>query len=67
MTGPIKDPASAMTYLERAVKMDPANYMSHSLLGQAYRGVGRAEDASRETQTAQKIQGANEPKLETIK
>lgn len=62
-----QDPASAMTYLERAVKMDPANYMSHSLLGQAYRGVGRAEDASREMQTAQKIQGANEPKLETIK
>jgi tetratricopeptide (TPR) repeat protein len=61
-----QDPASAMTYLERAVKMDPANYMTHSLLGQAYRALGRAEDASRETQTAQRIQAANEPKLETL-
>jgi predicted Zn-dependent protease len=61
-----QDPASAMTYLERAVKMDPANYMTHSLLGQAYRGLARAEEASRETQTAQKIQAANEPKLETL-
>lgn len=61
-----QDPASAMTYLERAVKMDPENYMTHSLLGQAYRALGRAEDASRETQTAQKIQAANEPKLEAV-
>jgi tetratricopeptide (TPR) repeat protein len=61
-----QDPASAMTYLERAVKMDPANFMSHNLLGQAYRAVGRIEDASRETQIAQKIQSANEPKLETL-
>ncbi|CAN5504957.1 hypothetical protein BH10ACI4_BH10ACI4_10440 [soil metagenome] len=61
-----QDPASAVTYLERAVKMDPVNYMSHSLLGQAYRALGRAEDASRETQSAQKIQAANEPRLETL-
>jgi tetratricopeptide (TPR) repeat protein len=61
-----QDPASAMTYLERAVKMDPANSMTHSLQGQAYRALGRAEDASRETQTAQRIQAANEPKLETL-
>jgi tetratricopeptide (TPR) repeat protein len=61
-----QDPASAMMYLERAEKMDPGNYMTHSLLGQVYRSLGRAEDASRETQTAQKIQAANEPKLETV-
>ena len=62
-----QDPASAVMYLERAVKMDPTNYMTHSLLGQAYRAVGRPQDASRETQTAQKIQAANQPKLETLR
>jgi tetratricopeptide (TPR) repeat protein len=61
-----QDPASAMMYLERAEKMDPGNFITHSLLGQAYRSLGRAEDASRETQTSQKIQAAREPKLETV-
>lgn len=61
-----QDPASAMMYLERAEKMDPSNYMTHSLLGQAYRSLGRAEDASRENQISQKIQAASEPKLETV-
>jgi predicted Zn-dependent protease len=61
-----QDPASATMYLERAEKMDPDNYITHSLLGQAYRLLGRAEDASREIQTSQKIQAASEPKLETV-
>ena len=61
-----QDPASAEMYLERAEKMDPGNFMTHSLLGQAYRSLGRAEDASRETQISQKIQAANEPKLDTV-
>jgi predicted Zn-dependent protease len=53
-----QDPVSAATYLERAEKMDPANYMTHSLLGQAYRAMGRSEDATREAATAQKLQTA---------
>jgi len=61
-----QDPASATMYLERAEKMDPDNYITHSLLGQAYRLLGRAEDASREIQTSQKIQAASEPKFETV-
>lgn len=61
-----RNPVGAAAYLERAVKMDGANFMSHSLLGQAYRAMGRLEDASRETSVAQKIQAANEPKLEAI-
>jgi len=61
-----QDPASAMMYLERAEKMDSSNFITHSLLGQAYRSLGRLEDASRETQTSQKIQAASEPKLETV-
>src|SRR5579871_35974 len=61
-----QDPVGAVMYLERAEKMDPTNYMAHSLLGQAYRALGRTEDASRETQMAQKIQSASEPKIETV-
>jgi predicted Zn-dependent protease len=57
------DPIAAVTYLDRAAQMDPANYITHSLLGQAYRAMGRTEDASRETVTAQKLQTASEPKL----
>jgi predicted Zn-dependent protease len=59
------DPLGASTYLEHAEQMDPANYMTHSLLGQAYRAMGRREDAMRETDTAQKLQTASEPKLDT--
>jgi tetratricopeptide (TPR) repeat protein len=61
-----QDPASALMYLERAEKMDSSNYITHSLLGQAYRSLGRAEDASRENEISHKIQAANEPKLETL-
>jgi len=61
-----QDPANAMLYLERAEKMDPGNYMTHSLLGQAYRSLGRTEDATREIQISQKIQAASEPRLETV-
>ncbi len=58
------DPLAAATYLEHAVQLDPANYMSHSLLGQAYRSMGRRDEAKRETDTAQKLQASNQPKLE---
>jgi len=58
-----QDAASAAMYLERAEKMDPANYMTHSLLGQAYRAMGRTEEATHETETAEKLQSAA-PKLE---
>jgi tetratricopeptide (TPR) repeat protein len=62
-----QDPAGALMYLERAEKMDTSNYMTHNLLGQAYRSLGRADDASRETQISQKIQAASEPKMETVR
>ncbi|MDE3106367.1 MAG: tetratricopeptide repeat protein [Acidobacteriota bacterium] len=60
-----QDAVAAATYLERAVQMDPSNYMTHSLLGQAYRALGKQEEASREQHEAQRIQAANEPKLDT--
>ncbi len=62
-----QDPLAAATFLERAEQMDPANYMTHNLLGQAYRAMGRTADATRETETAQKIQAADEPKIQTLK
>ncbi len=62
-----QDPLGAATYLERARGMDPANYRTHSLLGQAYRALGRQEDASREVQTAQSLQAASEPKIESAR
>ena len=62
----LKEPVNAMMYLERANRMDSGNYITHSLLGQAYRMVGRTEDAAREAQISQKIQDANQPKLEAI-
>jgi tetratricopeptide (TPR) repeat protein len=61
-----QDPAGAVMYLERAEKMDPNNFMTHSLLGQAYRSLGRQQDASRETQISEKIQSANQPTLESV-
>ncbi len=60
------DAVAAATYLEHANQLDSANFMTHSLMGQAYRAMGRSEDASRETATAQKIQAASEPKIETM-
>jgi tetratricopeptide (TPR) repeat protein len=61
-----QNPVMAAMYLERAAHMDPGNSMTHSLLGQAYREVGRIEDAKREFQSAAQIQAANRPKLESI-
>ena len=57
------DAIAAATYLQRAEQMDPANFMTHSLLGQAYRMMGRPEDAARENDTAHTLQAASEPKV----
>jgi predicted Zn-dependent protease len=61
-----QSPSTALMYLERAETMDPGNYMTHSLLGQAYRALGRKEDAAKENHTAETIQAAGEPKLEKL-
>ncbi len=61
------DPAGAAMYLEHAAQMDNANYMTHNLLGQAYRAMGRSEDAKRETDLAQKLQVGTEPKIENAR
>ncbi len=55
----------AKMYLEHALEMDPKNYMAHYLLGQAYRALGRTEDAAREYHAAEQIQTASEPHSES--
>ena len=41
--------------------------MTHNLLSQAYRAMGRTAEASRELAVTEKIQAADEPKIETPK
>jgi len=60
------DAASAAMYLEHAAEMDPANYMTHNLLGQAYRAMGRTEQARTETALGEKLQHAGEPQLQSV-
>jgi tetratricopeptide (TPR) repeat protein len=57
-----KDFASATNYLQKALRMDPSNYMSHHLMGEAYRGLGRSEDAERELKRAEELQSSQENK-----
>lgn len=57
------DPQTSLLYLQHAEKMDPGNYLTHTLLGQAYRSLGRTGDAKKEIEMASKILAAGEPKL----
>lgn len=61
------DAIGSVTFLDHARAMDPANYITHSLLAQAYRALGRSDDASREVQIAEKLQAASEPKIAGVK
>jgi tetratricopeptide (TPR) repeat protein len=58
------DPQTSLLYLQHAEKMDPGNYITHTLLGQAYRSLGREEDAKREIDAASKIHADNQLKLQ---
>ncbi len=57
----------ATLYLRKAVKMDPNNFISHHLLGEAYRGMGKSEDAERELKAAEQLQSAEHPQLENVR
>ncbi len=59
------DPVTAAGYLERAERMDTHNYMTHSLLGQAYRAVGRTSEAQHETAVSQQLQADTAPHFDT--
>jgi Flp pilus assembly protein TadD len=42
--------------LKRAASMDPNNPTTHHLLGQAYRDMGRKEEAESELKVAEELQ-----------
>jgi len=46
----------AVRALQHASSMDPNNSVTHHLLGQAYRDLGRNDDAERELKLAQQLQ-----------
>ena len=52
------NPTSAIIYLKRATQMDPGNEYSHFFLGQAYRAMGKRQEATAEFAIAQKIKAA---------
>lgn len=58
------DPQTSLLYLQHAEKMDPGNPMTHTLLGQAYRSLGREEEAKKELEAASKIHAEGQLKLE---
>jgi tetratricopeptide (TPR) repeat protein len=60
------DPQSAAIYLQHAAKMDPNNYITHTLLGQAYRAMGKEEDAKRELAAASQIHSSSQLKLQPM-
>jgi tetratricopeptide (TPR) repeat protein len=62
-----QDLHTALMYLQHAEKMDPSNYVTHTLLSQAYHRIGRQDDAKRETDIASKIHADNQLKLEPVK
>jgi tetratricopeptide (TPR) repeat protein len=60
------DPQSAAIYLQHAEKMDPGNYITHTLLGQAYRGLGNEDEAKRELDMASQIHASSQLKLQPV-
>jgi tetratricopeptide (TPR) repeat protein len=58
------DPQTSLLYLQHAEKMDPGNYITHTLLGQAYRSLGREEEAKKEIDAASEIHAASQLKLQ---
>lgn len=59
----VKDYPQAVIYLEKASRMDPGNFITHHLLGEAYRNMGKLADAERELKTAEEIQSSQQPQI----
>jgi len=53
--------ATAVTFLKRAEQMDPANELTHFFLGQAYRDLGKKQDATKEFQIFKTIKNSTKP------
>ena len=58
----LNHPIQALHYLDHAAKMDPRNYITHNLMGQAYRATGQVAAANREFQMVVDLQHQNDPK-----
>jgi tetratricopeptide (TPR) repeat protein len=58
----LQQPIQALHYLDHAERMDPSNYITHNLLGQAYKAVGQKEAANREFKMVVELQHQNDPK-----
>jgi len=54
------EPILAIRALQRAVSMDPNNHITHHLLGQAYRDIGKTDEAEKEFKLAEQLQGKPE-------
>lgn len=60
------DPQTALMYLSHAEKMDPSSFLTHMLLGRAYRGIGDEAAAKAQFQIATKIHNAGRLKLSSV-
>jgi tetratricopeptide (TPR) repeat protein len=60
------DSQTAILYLKHAEKMDPGNFITHTLLAQAYRKLGQEDQAKQETDLASRIHSDNELKLQPV-
>ncbi len=60
-----EDATTATMYLRHAEKMDPANYITHTLLAQAYRKTGQEELAEHELELASQLHADDAPRLPT--
>jgi len=49
------EPVLALGYLQKAAAMDPNNPMTHQILGQAYRDIGKQDDAAKELKIAEQL------------
>lgn len=58
----LKQPIQALHYLDHAEKMDPSNYITHNLLGQAYKATGQLDAANREFKMVVDLQHRSDPK-----
>lgn len=56
----------SLLYLQHAEKMDPGNYITHTLLSQAYRSLGREEEAKKQIDMASKIHASEQLKLQPV-
>lgn len=56
------DSSNAESMLRRAVQMDPNNFSAHHLLAQVFQQQGRAEEAKREFETAERLRVSGDKK-----